>query len=707
MTLADLDLPLQAVKGITKKTAEKLEQIGLRTIRDLLYFFPYKYEDLTRVKKINELLINESAVIIAKVKQIKFFPTPRRRMLIINALVEDDTGSLRVVWFNQPYIAANLKNEPTVVLWGKVTRNRFGLHLQNPSYRKLSQDFVFTPQIVPIYSEISNLSTKLIRAVVDKVLKQYDISKLLDPLPATVLKRYGLPAFGQSLLILHQPKTLAEIKQAQERIAFEQLFYLQLKLFKERQLLALERAPSIELKPELIEDFLSQFDFSLTSDQQRVLNEIMTDLSKLTPMNRLLQGETGAGKTIISELSALMTIANNYRVIVMTPTEILTHQHFQRFVQHFAKFDIGLGMIVSKEAHFASRGFRAPKTKEELTRLIHQNHIQLLIGTHSLLEFSLPFSNIGLVIIDEQQRFGVNQRKRLLELSSQDYLPHFLAMSATPIPRTLFLSFYGDLDLSVIYEKPKERKDIKTYILKPSQRLKMVQFIRQELHKGHQAFFVCPRVESGSRLSTNSSKNLHSLTNAVEIKAVKTEYERIKQEFNEFNVAMLHGKMKPSEKEKILKQLSAGAINILVSSSVIEVGIDLPLATVIVVEGAERFGLAQLHQLRGRVGRSIHQSYCFLLPQLYSPSVFQRLKALVTSQNALELAEIDLQLRGPGELLGDRQSGLPDIAMAALKNTNLVQNAKTAAEELLKTDPDLKGWPLLRQELDKKAFILL
>jgi len=698
MKTTELDLPLQTIKGITKKTVEKFEEIGIKTIRDLIYFFPYKYEDLTRIKKIKELLIDEKAVTIAKIKQIKYFPTPRSRMLIVNAIAEDETGSLRVVWFNQPYIASNLKGEPTVLLWGKVIKNRFGLHLQNPSYKKLNPDFVFIPQIIPIYSEINQISTKLVQAVVTKVLKQYDLTKLPDPLPQFVLERYNLPAFGQSLKILHQPKTLEEIKRAQERIAFEHLFYLQLKLFKERQLLALEKAPLIESKPEIVENFLSQFDFKLTSDQKKVFDEILSDLSKLTPMNRLLQGETGAGKTIIAELTALVVIANKYKVIVMAPTEILTHQHFQRFVQHFAKFDIGLGMIVSKEAHFAFRGFRAPKTKEELTRLIHQNRIQLLVGTHSLLEFSLPFPNIGLVIIDEQQRFGVNQRKKLMELSSQDFLPHFLAMSATPIPRTLFLSFYGDLDLSVIYEKPKERKDIKTYILKPSQREKMVQFIRNELQKGHQAFFVCPRVEANNDLSSNGKS---------EIKAVKSEYEKIKEEFHQFSVAMLHGKMKASEKEKILKQLSGGAIQILVSSSVIEVGIDLPLATVIVIEGAERFGLAQLHQLRGRVGRSLHQSYCFLLPQLYSPIIFQRLKALVTPQNALELAEIDLQLRGPGELLGDRQSGLPDIAMSALKNKNLVQNAKTAAEELLKIDPDLKRFPLLKQELDKKKFVTI
>jgi ATP-dependent DNA helicase RecG len=456
----------------------------------------------------------------------------------------------------------------------------------------------------------------------------------------------------------------------------------------------MEKAPVINYNENLIKEFLQKLNIELTSSQKEVLNEIIQSLQKPYPMNRLLQGETGSGKTLIAEIISLLTVNSGYMVILMAPTEILANQHFRRFLEDLSYTDYGIGLLVKNNGYYGLHGFRAIKNKDQIIHLILTQKINILIGTHALIELSIPYPNVGLVVIDEQQRFGVLQRKKLLEKSSQDYLPHFLSMTATPIPRTLYLAFYGDLELSILKEKPPGRQDVKTFVVDKENINEVWNFIRRELEKGHQAFVICPRIEKKD-------------SSAYEIRTVKEEYEKIKKLFPDYNVAMLHGKMKSLEKETIIKKMLNNEIQILVASSVVEVGIDLPLATVIVIEGAERFGLSQLHQLRGRVGRSIHQSYCFLIPEVYTPLSYKRLKILEESQDAFYIAEKDLELRGPGELLGERQSGVPDLAMKALENMEIVKLAQKLAEELINQNPKLEGYPLLRREIEKRSSFII
>jgi ATP-dependent DNA helicase RecG len=449
-------------------------------------------------------------------------------------------------------------------------------------------------------------------------------------------------------------------------------------------------------------------------------------------MNRLLQGETGAGKTIISEIVALNVLKKDFQVVFMAPTEILAQQHFQRFLKDFSFLEAGLALLTSGQIYYGQKGFKAVKKMETILRFLKSGEIKILIGTHSLIENPLAFKQVGLIIIDEQQRFGILQRKKLLENTNQSFLPHFLSMTATPIPRTLALAFYGDLDFSYLKDKPFGQKPIKTFLISRKKEKFMWAVVKKEIGEGHQIFIVCPRVEEKED----------------EVKSVKEEYERIKKIFADYNsfiqinqlnnmsqsnkqifsqyssdlfcensgnkhlhksvrVAMLHGKMKSEEKEKILKAMQKNEIQILVSSSVVEVGIDLPLATVIIIQSPERFGLSQLYQLRGRVGRSVHQGYCFLVPQKLSLKSKLRLTYFLKAQSALELSEYDLKLRGAGELLGERQSGIPDLAMKALSNFKLIENAKKIAFELMKNDPELEKYPLLRKEVNKRKKLFL
>jgi ATP-dependent DNA helicase RecG len=490
---------------------------------------------------------------------------------------------------------------------------------------------------------------------------------------------------------LHQPKSFEEINLAKERLSFEELLYLELALFQERKNLSKNTAPIINKDENLIKEFLSQFDFNLTKGQIKVLEEIFSDLKKGIPMNRLLQGETGAGKTLIAEIISLHFAFQNFQVVFMAPTEILAQQHFQRFLKDFSIFDFGLGLLTSGQIFYGLKGFRAVKQINEINRLLSSGQIKIILGTHSLIENPLNFQKVGLVIIDEQQRFGVEQRKKLLAQTKQEFLPHFLSMTATPIPRTLALAFYGDLDFSYLEEKPFGQKEIKTYVIPPSKEEIMWRFVKKEIDEGHQVFIICPRVEEKED----------------EIVSVKEEYERVKKIFPLAKIAMLHGKMKSEEKEKILKAMQKNEIQILVSSSVVEVGIDLPLATTIIIQSPERFGLAQLYQLKGRVGRSIHQGYCFLVPHKISLKSKIRLKYFLQAKSALEISEYDLKLRGGGELLGERQAGIPDLAMKSLSNLKLIERARKIAEEIINQDPKIEKYSNLRKEVNKRKSLIL
>jgi len=691
MKLEELEISLREFKGIGPKTALKLEKNKIKTIKDLLYFFPYKYQDLTQIKKIGELKIGETGVILGKLTNLKLFPTPKRRMFILQGIISDETGSLKVIWYNQPFLAKTLKNNLLVALIGKLVKNRYGLNFQPIKFEILKSKEDFQKRIIPVYSEIEGIRSGFFEKIIKNILEKYDIKNLIDPLPQKILDRFNYPKLGLAILNLHQPKSFEEIDLAKERLSFEELLYLELALFQERRNLAGNTAPIINKNENLIKEFLSQFDFNLTKGQIKVLEEIFDDLKKGMPMNRLLQGETGSGKTLIAEIISLHFAFQDFQVVFMAPTEILAQQHFQRFLKDFSHFDFGLGLLTSGQIFYGFKGFRASKQINEINRLLSVGQIKILIGTHSLIENPLNFQKVGLVIIDEQQRFGVEQRKKLLAQTKQEFLPHFLSMTATPIPRTLALAFYGDLDFSYLEEKPFGQKEIKTYVIPPSKEEIMWRFVKKEINEGHQVFIICPRVEEKED----------------EIKSVKEEYQRVRQIFPLAKIAMLHGKMKSEEKEKILKAMQKNEIQILVSSSVVEVGIDLPLATTMIIQSPERFGLAQLYQLRGRVGRSIHQGYCFLVPHKLSLKAKIRLKYFLQAKSALELSEYDLKLRGGGELLGERQAGIPDLAMKSLSNLKLIERARKIAEEIINQDPKIEKYPNLRKEVNKRKSLIL
>jgi len=736
MRLEDLEISLREFKGIGIKTALKLEKNKIKTIKDLLYFFPYKYLDLTQIKKISELKINETAVIVGKITNLKIFPTPKRKMFILQGIISDETGSLKVIWYNQPFLAKTLKNNLLIALIGKLVKNRYGLNFQPLKFEILNSKEDFKKRIVPIYSEIEGIKSSFFEKLIKNILEKYDIKNLLDPLPLQIISKLNYPSLGEALYNIHKPKNFKDIDLAKERLSFEELLYLELALFYERKNLSQNSAPVINKDENLIKEFLKQFNFNLTQGQKKVLEEIFNDLKKNIPMNRLLQGETGSGKTLIAEIISLHFALQNLQVIFMAPTEILAQQHFQRFLNHFVNFDVGLGLITSGQIFYGLKGFRSRKKINEINRLLSTGQIKILIGTHSLIENSFNFQKVGLIIIDEQQRFGVEQRKKLLSQTKQEFLPHFLSMTATPIPRTLALAFYGDLDFSYLEEKPFGQKEIKTFIIPPSKENIMWQFVKKEINEGHQIFIICPRVEEKED----------------EIRSVKEEYERVKKifetqtnadlqtildhtrtntdfiikELSEMSVlspkksehpvldphrsvkiAMLHGKMSSEEKEKILRLMQKNEIQILISSSVVEVGIDLPLATTIIIQSPERFGLAQLYQLKGRVGRGVHQGYCFLVPHKLSLKAKLRLKYFLKAKNALELSEYDLKLRGAGELLGERQAGLPDLAMQSLNNIYLLEKAKKIAKEIIEISDNLEKFPYLKQQVNKRRNLLL
>ncbi len=694
MTLEELNQPLTKLKGIGSKTVFKLKKYNIETIKDLLYFFPYKYIDLSNPKKINEVKINETSAIIGTIKNLKLIKTPFKKIYIVSAYLEDETSKIKIIWFNQPYLLKILRNNQKILVYGKIIKNKYGLHISSPEFKILEKNKKIEKEIIPVYYEISSISSNFFYKLISNIFEEFDIENLIDPLPEIVRIKAGVIDLGKAFSYIHKPKSLDLIDLAKKRFLFEEMFYIQLKIQKEKILLQEEKSPVVKVEYSEISEFLKNLDLELTNGQKIVLEEIINDLKSNKIINRLIQGETGSGKTLIAEIISLIMVKNNYNVILMAPTEILARQHFNRFLNDFKYYNIGIGLMIKKMGYYGLKGFKTTKKKEDILRLIIQGKINILIGTHSLLEVNLEYPNIGLIIIDEQQRFGVEQRKKLIKNSNQDFIPHFISLTATPIPRTLYLTLYGDLEVSILKDKPFNQKEIKTKVIKPENLDKVWSFIDLEIKHNHQAFIICPRVEK------TENKNL-------EVKNVKEEYEKIKKIFPNYKIGILHGKMNSREKEKILKEMLNNEINILVASSVVEVGIDFPLATVIVILGAERFGLSQLHQLRGRVGRSIHQGYCFLVPEKYSPLAYKRLKVLEESQDAFYISEKDLEIRGPGELLGKKQAGFPDLAMQALKNIELVEKAKNIAQYFVKYNPTLQGYPLLRIELSKRDELIL
>ncbi len=621
-------------------------------------------------------------------------------MFITEAFVEDRSGAIKAVWFNQPYLANTLKEGLTVSLSGKVSFDK-NLYLSNPAYEKISPpplggaggDFFLrhTGRLVPVYPETAGLTSRYLRYLISLFLPA--LAQLTDWLPLEVKKSQRLIDLPAALRQIHFPSSTRAAEQAKRRLAFEELFLLQTFVLTQRVKWQQKRAIKISFNERLIKDFVAKLPFKLTQAQRQAAWEILQDLAKPRPMNRLLEGDVGSGKTVVAAIAALEAARAGWQVALMAPTEILARQHFQTLNQLLSGHNLKVCFLSSSET---KQNAKEAINKKSLLAKIKSGQINIVVGTHALIQQQVSFKNLALAIVDEQHRFGVMQRAALqknitlLKDGLPEQVPHLLSMTATPIPRTLALTIYGDLELSLLNEMPKGRPAIITKIVPPTKRTAAYDFIRQEIKAGRQAFVICPRIE------------LPEENNQDEIKAVKEEYRRLSQEvFPDLKLTMLHGKLKPVEKAKVMADFSAGRTDILVSTSVVEVGIDIPNATVMMIEGAERFGLAQLHQFRGRVGRGPHQSYCLLFTDSSSQTTQSRLKALVTCRNGFELAEKDLALRGPGQFFGTSQSGLPDLPMASLIDMILIKQARTEAAKILQQDPELKKYPLLKDKLKK------
>jgi len=698
-----LSTPLFEIRGIGPKFFERLKKFGLITVKDLLWHFPFRYEDFSQISKIADLKINQTATVSGVISDIKVHRTWKRRMFIIEVLVSDDTGSIKAIWFNQRFLLSIFKKGIIVNLAGKVVESpKGGLTLSHPVYELGASDGEretrHTGRLVPIYPETKRLTSKALRFLIKPLLD--DLEKLDDPIPLEIIKQQNFPEINQAVNQIHFPEKLVQARVAKKRFAFEDLFLLQLANLRQRLKLARQKAHSIEMNIDYVRNLLSKLPFELTQTQKESLWEILKDLNKPHPMNRLLQGDVGSGKTIVAVLAALLVVKEDKQVAFMAPTEVLARQHYQTSKKFFPNFDKGVALLTSSESRvFYGDNLETEIKKNEFVKKLAAGEIKIIIGTHALIQENIKFKDLALVVIDEQHRFGVKQRAELTD-QSPDILPHFLSMSATPIPRTLTLTIFGDLDLSIISELPKGRKEIITKIVAPANRDKAYAFIRGQVRKGRQVFVICPRIEP-TQIDVDIDVNLRKSALLWETKAVKEEYEKLsKKVFPDLRVGLLHGKMKAKEKAEIMKQFNNGAIDILVSTSVVEVGVDIPNATIMMIEGSERFGLAQLYQFRGRVGRGEHQSFCFLFTDSSAKITYQRLHSLLEAKNGFELAEKDLQIRGPGEFLGESQTGMPDLAMKAIQNPDLVKSSRQTALMIIEKDPELKNYPLLKERLE-------
>ncbi|MBI2829570.1 MAG: ATP-dependent DNA helicase RecG [Chloroflexi bacterium] len=678
-----LDSPITVVKGISASLAAKFDKLGVKTIRDLLYFFPHRHLDYTKRKTISQLVAEEEQTIIANVWEARVSMPGGRRST--EATLGDETGNVRAVWFNQPYLVQRLRTNSQIVVSGKVSTFNERFVFESPEWELIenADELIHTGRLVPVYPLTSGLYPRQVRKLLKQVVDQW-AGQVEDFLPASLRKERPLLELPQAISQAHYPDDNELKDKARIRLAFDELFLLQLGVLgRKRDWQRDQPGNPFNVDLPVLNKFIESLPFELTSAQSRVLKEILTDLEKSVPMSRLLQGEVGSGKTVIATVTLLTAVANGYQGAFMAPTEILAEQHFRTISALLAKTCVTeesddflhcyAGLLPEPITIALLIGDIRGSKKRELQQLVKTGKIDIVIGTHALIQKDIRFRKLGLAVVDEQHRFGVNQRAALRQKGTN---PHILVMTATPIPRTLALTLYGDLDLSVIDQLPPGRQTVKTKWLRPEQRDSAYTFVRRQISSGRQAFIICPLVEESE---------------AIQARAAIAEHESLsKGVFPDLRLGLLHGRMSAAEKDAVMRQFHDKALDILVSTAVVEVGIDVPNATVMLVEGADRFGLSQLHQFRGRVGRGSEQSYCLLLSENPSPEGQERLKLIENIQDGFQLAEQDLKLRGPGEFFGTRQSGLPDLRMAKLSDVTLLEMARAEATELFQTDPELE-----------------
>ena len=661
--------PVTTLVGIGPSHAQRFKRLGVETIRDLLYLFPHRYNDFSSLKTVNQLEYGDEVTLIGTVWQTKARET-RKGGIIVTSIISDGTGTIQATWFNQPYLARRLSAGSKIVLSGKVDEYLGRLVFQSPEWEPLDRELIHTARLVPVYPLTKGLSSRWLRRLMKKTV-DYWSKRLPDHLPSKLRERANLVDLETAIGQIHFPESEESLKRARHRLSFDEFFLIQLGVQRQRHLWRSEPGRPLTIDEELLSSFLQSLPFTLTGAQQRVLREIVNDLRQPYPMSRLLQGDVGSGKTVVAAAAMLLTVANGCQAVIMAPTEILAEQHYKTMTELLANLQSPITIRLLT-------GSLTSLEKERIREEAAAGEADILIGTHALIQESVEFSDLGLAIIDEQHRFGVAQRAALRQKGIAEtgpVCPHVLVMSATPIPRSLALTIYGDLDISVIDELPPGRREIKTHWLMPRERERAYSFLRGQIEKGHQAFVICPLVEESEK---------------IEAKAAVEEYERLQKViFPDLKLGLLHGRLKSDEKETVMAAFKRGELDILVSTSVVEVGIDVPNATAMLVEGANRFGLAQLHQFRGRVGRSEHQSYCLLLSDSPTPQAQERLRAIESTQDGFALAEKDLELRGPGEFFGTRQSGLPDLKLAGLGDVRILEQARTEAQALFSEDPDL------------------
>lgn len=723
MTLSD---KLEDIFRLDENQKKALHRVKLFSVHDLLFYFPVRYSDMSNIKQIRDLVPGEDATVYGTISGAKTKKGFHSKIPMGEATIEDLTGKIKIMWFHQAYMAKMIHDGETVRLSGKVTEGKQGIYIANPEVEHTptlpidNHDTIFVnddkarEQIrYPIYRETRGVTSKWIFHAVQKCIKAGVLESLTDYIPEPILKKYSLPTLKSALVWIHTPKTLNDADAARKRFAFEEVFFIQLEKRIARKRFEEERSYKVLVDDNDIENFTERFPFEPTAGQHGAIAQILQDFQKDSPMSRLLEGDVGSGKTAVAATAAYAIIKNrpfdfaqdkpqtfgNLQIAYMAPTEILATQHFESFIKYFTHTGINIGLITgsgcrkfpSKVASSALHGGWTNISRPQLLKWVANGEIPILIGTHALIQKSVKFKHLALVIIDEQHRFGTNQRGKLAK--KEGFAPHLLSMTATPIPRTLALTIYGDLDLTLLEEMPAGRKQIITEIISPDKREQVYEKVREELKAGRQLYVICARINE-----PDPDKEL-----ALNLKSVTAEAKRLEKDiFPDYTVGILHSKMTKEKKEEVMKEFYAKEIDILVATSVVEVGVNVPNATMIVIEGGERFGLSQLHQLRGRVIRSTHQAYCFVFAESKTQKTMERLKALKTAKNGFELSELDLALRGAGELSGAKQWGLSDLGMEAIKNIKMVQAARTEATAIVEKDVKLKNHPLLAEILETK-----
>jgi len=669
----NLDTRVTALNRVGQMLANRLKKIGIVSVRDILFHFPFRYEDFSVIVPIKDLQADQEVTVQGTIELIASRRSPRKRTILTEAIVADETGQLQVVWFGQAYLAKTLKMGDKVSLSGKVKQDRFGTQMVGPTYEKISEHGgTHTGRIVPMYPLTQGITQKQLRFLTAQCMDV--VSTIKEWLPADIRDRADIMMLPDAIRAIHFPESYKEQLYAQRRLKFDELFVLQLRAELIRQSARAFEAPKIPFDEPRIKNFVASLPFELTRDQKIAAWEIFQDMEKAVPMNRLLEGDVGSGKTVVAALAAVVGINAGYQVTVMAPTEILAKQHFVSLRKILP--EVSIGLLTSSQHEMSGTEAASRKC---LIENINNGGLSLVVGTHALLVDDVVFKNLGLVVVDEQHRFGVEQRKKIRAKSGDiTTAPHFLSMTATPIPRSFALTLYGDLDVSIIKTMPEGRKAIKTRVVESRNRGKAYQFIRDQVKTGRQVFVICPMI--GLQTTDDGPQSVDA---SSEKKSVVKEYEKLSKEvFPDLRVSFLHGKMRPKEKDSVMTSFSKGESDIMVSTSVVEVGVDVPNASVMMIEDGEKFGLAQLHQFRGRVGRSEHQSYCFVFTQSDSQSALERLNMFESTVDGFRLAEYDLQTRGPGEVYGTSQSGMQQLRLATMRDTEIIKLARELARDI-------------------------